>query len=452
MTFIRNDGRDRFTRQGRRSLATFLGLTATLGMLACDSLLKVTNPNNVNESSLGNPAAAKAEVNGVVAATTRMIGAIDGSYATVTDELDWNGSRDAYNQLDRGNVGDLGNEFVDATFLFVGEARWLAWRTVQRLEDFEKDGALADRNQLARAYLYAALAYNTVANTFDDIALSNGAEGAANLGPANMVQLYTTAQGYLDKGIALTATGRTSTERTDLASTKKLLTAFSARNKFDKAVWQKLNPSGRVPAAPLVNDAGAISDASAALALGFSGSGDRFIVTTDANLDDPATSIGPNVKARQELRIATGFARLLDPVTGAADVTAVGKISEFNASRTNTPIHVTSAREMNLILAEAALAQNNIPDFTTYINRVRAMDNKQAWTGTPSAQTILVHERRVQLAFGLRRLNDLYRFGLTADMWAATESAVTCRGMLFQITTTERQSNDKITGQPGCNQ
>lgn len=450
------------TRRGRAAgpragvALSLLALGVAASLSACDSLLKVSNPNNVNAESLKNPAAANAMVDGALQSLTRAYGTLDAVYATAADEAENIGSRDDFNQLDRGNIASVGNEFTDNAFSFVGEMRWLAWSTAAQVEAFDAAGTLTDRNLLAQADLYAALAYNIVANTFDNFVLGDRNADAAqmtDLGDARMVALYDSAQKYIDKGLVVTAQGRTAKEQSDLAATKTRLLALSARNKFDKAVWKLLNPSGHVPANPLVNDAGAVADARAALAGGFGGDV-RWVVTTTA-LTEGGVALGGGVKSGGYIATAKPLDTLADPITKTRDPAVAATLAEYNKSKSDTPMLVTSTREMLLILAEAALAQNDLTGFGTSINQIRDFNGLTHWTGAagqPSARDLLIHERRVNLLFNFHRLNDLYRFGLKADKWAANEIAYTCPGILFPITLSERQSNPNVKGQPGCGQ
>src|SRR5690606_30239530 len=82
---------------------------------------------------------------------------------------------------------------------------------------------------------------------------------AAPVGPANMVTLYDTALGYVDRGLVI---ARESGNRT----LELQLLAMSARAEYGKALWAKLNPQVDT-ADPLVNSPAAVADAEAALAL-----------------------------------------------------------------------------------------------------------------------------------------------------------------------------------------
>ncbi|MBA3560376.1 MAG: RagB/SusD family nutrient uptake outer membrane protein [Gemmatimonadaceae bacterium] len=444
-----------------RGAVTAVATTAVLSVAGCD-ILEVSNPNNVSEEALVNPAAAAPLVNGLVASTTRAIAAILTSYSTASDELIWVGSRDAYNQLDLGGVGDPSNEFVDASFFYVAEARYLANNAIDRLVAFgfeEADAGDDDKLLLARAYLYSAVIYTTIADQFDDFAFSNKTIPGENIGPANMVQLYDSAIAYLTRAEPLAA----ATGDTDLEGT---ILAMRARARHARAVWELLNPSGTTPSNPLVNDAGANADAQAALALL---SGDfEFTLKLAPPLSDGAVAIGFNVNSRLEVTFsdrlvnldgtgkkptATNPVKLRDPITNAPDPVLLAFIQEFVAARDFPELTVVSQREMYLILAEAALAQGNTAGFTTQINLLRALDALTPYSGQVAARTLLIHERDVNLYLQGRRLNDLYRFGIKDPRWNPSDDASTCPGIFFAITVTERQSNPLADESPtGCNQ
>ena len=445
-------------------------LAAAASLAACGSILDVNNPNNVVEESLNDPASVAPEVSGVLASLTRAMGAILTPYSVATDELTWVGSREGWNQLDRGSIGDAFNEFVDQAFPFVAEARWLSAETVKRLEEFEKGGKLvgADlRTNFARAYLYAAAAHLMVGDAFDDFAFSSRREAAPNIGRARITVFHDSAIVYLDKGLAVAT-------QLNNAVLRGQILALRARAKFDKAVRQKLATRGTTPASPLVNDAGASADAQAAIAAGFAGAGDRFRVTLSDAVTTGALVIGGEVNRRQEMRLGeayivpstngktvrtpidTNSISLRDPVTNLKDPVILASVIEFTNAVQNTPITIVSGREMYLILAEAALAQNNITEFQTRINALRAFNGLAPWTpASPvTALNLLKHERRVNLFLQLRRLADLYRFGERADRWSTTDvtaDAVRCTGTFFPITVTELQSNTLVKPPaPGC--
>jgi len=112
---------------------------------------------------------------------------------------------------------------------------------------------------------------------------------------------------------------------------------------------------------------------------------------------------------------------------------------------------VVSQREMYLILAEAALAAGNNAGFDTNINLLRALDGMAPYTGAgPTRLALLQWERRVNLVFQGRRLNDMYRFGVKDPRWVATSVVVRKPGCELPIPLIEREANKEIQGAPVC--
>jgi len=130
-----------------------LAIACVVGLAACSSLLDVKNPNNVNQSDLSNPASAASQASGVLATVARAWGQILTPYSMATDELTWIGSRDAWQTLDQGTISEPTNEFVDAAFFYVGEARWWSDETIKRLSGFDAANTLPDRNDLAHVFV-----------------------------------------------------------------------------------------------------------------------------------------------------------------------------------------------------------------------------------------------------------------------------------------------------------
>jgi starch-binding outer membrane protein, SusD/RagB family len=440
----------------RRAFAARTAVGATAILLAAPACsvfdTNVTNPNAIEESALGDPASAPTLANGLNSAVTRMITSVYGPYSVASDELTWVGSRENWGLLDNGDVSDPLNEYNDAAYPFASEARWLSNYTIDRLEGFDKAGQLRSKLDLARTYVYAAVTYITIGDNYDDFVLaSDRTKPAAPVGEANMLQMYDSAVVYLDRGLVIAK----SANNTDLQSQ---ILGLRARAKFSMAVWRLLKPARTTPANPLVNDAGANADATAALAVMASGYRYRIIATT-ANTG--TNNVGSEMNSRQEIRAGGDYInpdparsnlqpllgvagiKLKDPVSGVADPVINKAIDECCrvSATTLIPFTLTSWKEMQLILAEASLASGNTTDFRTRINAVRALDQLPAWDGTtPPAREMLIHERRVNLFLQTRRLHDLYRFGLKADRWLPTSVAAR-KACFFPITAIERQSN-----------
>ncbi len=439
-------------------------LVVAAGIAGCNSLLDVRNPNNVNASNLDNPAAAASIANGALSTVARAWGFILVDYATATDELTWIGSRDGFRELDVGFFTNRTNEFVDAAFPYVGEGRWTSDLAIKKLSGFDAAATLKNRDDLARSYLYAAIAYTMIGDMFNNFPVFSDRQTAAPpLGPSNMAQVYDTAVVYTTRGIAIAqATGNTTLQ---LA-----LTAERARAKFGKAVWAKLHPPGAgVPqGGPFVNDAGANADAAAALALAAGTSDWKYRFNYSSSTID--NTVGAWVNSRQEMRVGNAFINravtpndtLRDPITNAVDPEVRRALIEFKATPATqfySPLTVVSSRELYLILAEAALVAGdtlvNTGQFVVNINAVRALNSLPAYDLTnvahPRPVAMLKAERKANLFLQGRRLHDLYRFGDKADMWQTVvpvADAVASPGTFFPITQVELLANPYCVANP----
>lgn len=451
------------TNHSMRRLGTTGRLAGTAAVIATALLpvscanpfdTDVDNPNAVVEAALNNPAGATTLVNGLGASVTRALTAIYAPYSVSTDELTWVGSREFWKALDDGDISDPVNEYTDGAFPFVAEARWLADYTVAKVTQFDVDGTLRNRRDLARANIYGAVIYIAIGDMFDDFILaSDRTVSAAPLGAANMQVAYDSAIVKLDRALVV------ANAVADVELQRQAL-GLRARAKHARAAWGTIRPARTVPGNPLVNDAGATADATAMLALG---GGTpvawRFRLTPTAN-NLAGINIGFELNNRGELRAGNLFVNpdpsrpivpapglagiaMLDPVTGVASTTVANAIDACcrPAVGNNVPMTQVSAREMHLILAEAALAAANNAGFLTSLNTSRTVDglpDYPAVVGNGRGQ--LEYERKVQLYLQGRRLMDMYRFGFDDPRWLTNSTAATTICFL-PITYVERLSN-----------
>lgn len=436
-----------FGRKVRRSVSVLAG--ACIALAACSDLLDVKNPNDVTEDALNNPAAAPNVVNGVLAATARMLTGTTTPYASATDELDWTGSRDAWLQLETGAVADYFNEFTDQAFPFVGEARYVGDDGIARLRTFDAAGTLTNRALLGQALLYTAVTYATIADMYDDYAFSSKTDAVAPIGRAQMGTLYDQAITYLDEAntIANSASGAA------FVALRYPVMAYRARVKHAKAVWQSITPKLAVGAnrpLALVNNAGANADAAAALALGASNA--EFNIANSVG-SAAGINIWFEVTGRNEHARGAVYRNLIDPVTGALDIFVQARLAAFTAFGTQAgTLWITNNREMHLILAEAAIAAGGTGQ--AEINALRALDaGRTAWDGAnPAPLAMLQYERQAQLWLMRRRLADMHRFNLKDAKWTANpnyESLFNVNGLLFPIPQVERLGNPCINDPAG---
>ena len=435
-----------------RSSARALVAGIALAAASCSVFdTNISNPNAVSEDALGDPASAPPLVNGLAATVTRTLTGVLGPVSVVSDELTWVGSREHWGLLDAGDISNPLNEYNDTEYPFMSEARWLSNYTITKLEAFDKANTLRDRSNLARTYIYAAITYITIGDLYDDFVLgSDRTTPAAPVGEANMKVMYDSAIVYCDRGLAIA----TALNNRDLQAQ---LLGLRARAKHAKAIWSMLRPARTTPANPLVNDAGASADATAALAQMSGNYRFRLLAVTNGAA---SISMASEMNSRQEIRagsvyinpdparpttVAAGAAgiKLVDPVTKTSDPVLLKAIDECCrvSSTTLTPMTIVSAKEMYLILAEAALAAGNTAAFRTNINAMRTLEALPAWDGvTPDARAILIYSRQVNLYLQGRRLADMYRFGIKDDKWLPANIA-SRKACFMPISAIERRSN-----------
>ncbi len=434
----------RLSGRGRSRWSAPLLALAAAGLVGCGSLLEVDNPNNIKAEDTEKPVAATSLVNGAERQVSFGISAVLLPIAEISDELEWVGSRDAWLELDQGKVSNGYNEFTDAAMPPMAAARWLADDAITVLEKQQAASTLQDPLDLAKAYLWGGIAYVTIADWFDDFVFSNKDSAGTPIGHANMRGLYDTAEGYLTKGLGLAnANGD--------ASLALTIRAMRARERFAKAVWVKTAGGGLVNAADV---AGAVTDANAVLnAVPSPDWKFEFTYNSITGTPDP----GGWINSRHEMRLGPpyvaqvspnkwGATILQDPIDAKPDPVVDAIQKKFKTDDLYTAYTVVSAREMHLIVAEAALAGGNTIGFQTAINDLRDLDGLSNWTIASSvpALTMLQYERQANLFMQGRRLADQYRFAIPATNWNAGAEALTKPGTFLPITARECLSNPNI--------
>ena len=429
---------------------TFILMTSIIVFLGCS--LDANNPNNLLEEQLG-VSAFTPMVNGLEGVTVRAYGNILAPYSVASDEMIWIGSRDAWQQLNFGNIDNINNEFVDAAFFFVAEARYWADDVIARGEEFSTSNAFSDSNRtdLARAYWYGAITYIVIADMFDDFVIGSAkTEAAPPVGPSNMASLYDVAISYINKALALNA------------GLENELKATKARAEFSKGIWSKNNPVNT--ADPLVSSSAAAALATEALAA----LGDDFSVNLITSGSAPDTvgglDIAGEVNDRLEMRLSDTYiissdakrpdaigdsdpsttVSLMDPIDNIADPALYKNVVNFTAPGLYPQYPVVTGREMHLIIAENALANGDEATFAAHINKIRALDGLTEFTDQIDAQDLLEHSRRVNLFLQGRRISDHYRFASPSEYWISSSPAVNSPGSFLPITISEIQSNENI--------
>ena len=431
--------------------ATLLLLWLGIGVVGCNSLLDVENPNNVVAEDILSPSAAQALANGALYEVQRGYTYTLMVYSQTTDETHWCGSRDAFEELDFGWIDRPLNEFTDQAFKDIAPARWMADEAISVLEGHIAAGEPV-AGPLGEAYLWGAFLRVVIADAFEDFTFSDKRSASPPIGAANMGGLYTTAIDYATSGLALNVS----------TPMRRNLLAMRARARHAQGVWNLIgntfNPgNGLIGAA---DASAAAADAAAALAVDgsdwtysleyvpggtygdFQGDvnsrlehrwGDRYIVA-----DGPGT--------RRDRDAANSGIVLLDPVGGAADMRLDAFMTPFENAIQYSDLPILSGAEMHLILAENALVNGTPAEFATHINAARSWAGMPDWTVASgvSERDMLIHERSVELFVQMRRLHDMYRFGIQSDRWQPESHAAQNPGTFFPITKAEIDANCHI--------
>lgn len=428
---------------GRATAAVLL----LLFLASCRDPLNVPDPNSIQSEDLNQPSGVPSLVNGALTNMNESLGEVAAIYATASDEAYWIGTRQAWQSLSQGFIDDPLNEFSDAAFPNVAQARFMVDRAVDRAEQFQGD--LADESQLVRAYLFGAVVYATIADVYDDFVIPDEpGQAVPPMGPDNMADLYGQAIEWLDAAESLA----TDMDAPELATRA---VAYRARVRHGRAVWQKLNPPGSSPSEPLVSNQQMADDALAALQrvgtrADWSWEAEYTSNTVDNNLAWQINQRGElqfgltyvNVDPESDETV-TGVA-LTDPVTGSPSPVIQRKINEFSTAAEFASLSIVTARELHLLLAEHNLAEADTAAFRSYINNVRSIAGQQQYTDQVPPMEMLRHARQANLFFMNRRLADMYRFGASSGGWLPQAPAATEPGTFFPIAITEIRSNPNL--------
>jgi starch-binding outer membrane protein, SusD/RagB family len=364
--------------------------------------------------------------------------------------------------LDQGILRDDANQAAMDAYNNMTSARWLAEETIRVLEGHADANALPDRRILAQAYLYSGILHTTLPDMFEDVTFSDRQTAGPPVGEANMGTVYDMAVERLTSAITVARAAND-------GATEVAALALRARAHWAKALWGKFNPQVNL-GDPLINDAAANTDAAAVLAR--VAPNYRHALTFGPSSQQSNAAF--NANSRLEVAIAPGFLRrdpsgrlsctLLNPncrEDGTAVFDAIDNVRdpalrelavEFIQGGVFSSVITVSARELNLILAEAALKAGNLSLFADHINAVRGIHTSLT-PYDPAIHTaltpleVLRHHRKVNLFNQTyRRLGDMYRFGETSPYWIDTADALTRPGSVLPISRVERQSNCHLNG------
>ena len=106
------------TARRRRTLGTAAAVLGAMALSSCTLFsTEVKNPNAVTEDAISTQAAAAGSlVTGLYGAVNAAGNQLTGTSGAAADELTWVGSREYWNLLDVGDLGDPLNEYTDGQY------------------------------------------------------------------------------------------------------------------------------------------------------------------------------------------------------------------------------------------------------------------------------------------------------------------------------------------------
>lgn len=421
-----------------------LALLLLAAPMACDT--NVSNPGPVQDEFLNDRNAAAALVNGAGRALSQGMNWVGYTGAAVAREIHPAGSTGSFGISNRWQNGELGSDDsdLDPHWEQAQRARWVAEEAVRRLEAAgpppvgSLQTAAAYKNALQLAYLYAGYANRVLGENMCDAVI----DGSGKLPVSTFL---TRADSLFTKAIAVTG-GTAST----IATQATAAYAGRAQVRADLGKWtEAAADAGQVPIGfvyniPYFN----IGDDAQRNRIAWSVAGTPYRAHTEWN-----TWYYTYSQASKDPRVPITITTL----QGDAAIDCCGKVPfypEAKHSKSESPIRLSSGREMRLIEAEAKLRANDLNAGLTAMNLVRTNAGVSALTAATltEAWTLLKRERGIELWLETRRLGDLKRWKADNTPGAldplelpGTASHLSRQDLCFPISTSERQTNPNLS-------
>jgi starch-binding outer membrane protein, SusD/RagB family len=431
-------------RDGIRT--TRCALLALVAAAACDT--NVSNPGPVRDEFLTGDdtyAAAAALVNGAGRGLAEGINWVSYTGAAVTREIHPAGSTGSFGITNRWQSGELNADDadLDTHWETAHRGRWLAEEAIRRLTAVGVPGpgkaitAARYHDLLQLAYVYAGFANRLLGE--------NMCEAVFDGGPAQANREYfLRAEDQFTKAVAITGGSASANATQSSAAYGGLAGVRIFLDKWNEAIAD----AGRVP-------------------IGFVFNMPYYNIGEDAQRNRIAyASFNTPYRAHTQwntwhydYRTATNDPRVPVTVTtlqGDAAIECCGRVPFWPQAKhplSQSPIRLTSGREMRLIEAEAFLRNDDVTSAMASINQART--NAGAGTITAADQTdawrLLKRERGIELWLEARRVGDRRRWQAASTPGAldplevpGTTSHLARQDLCFPISRSERETNSNF--------
>ena len=445
-------------------LAVALGSVALLGATAaCSDYLKVTNPNSVSVSKLGDSTDATLIVNGAIGefqsmwANTALYGAL------FTDEIANQHVNTSYIQLDQRQVTSQ-LDLVSLTYSPIQRARFDGDTVANRLIGYEGATKAATDVRVARMLAFSAYSYIMLGETFCNAPIY----GSKAYSPA---ELFAQAQPKLDSALAIAKAAKAAGVNTASAdSIANLALVGRARVALDLGDWQNaityasqvtpgfdfrvyyaegIPTTPGLPVNPFWNATGSPQPTTApngtTVSNGYSYAAGALyfgVDTTFQNLNDPRV---PTTTTRVKAMNANMIIVPSKPKSFGGYVAPSASKPQGQPMTPGASMRVASYEEAQYIIAEAHQG-----DAVTlaFVNQERAANGLAPSTATTPDEILadLRDQRRREFYLDGHRLGDLRRYitQYHADYFptGTNYGTATC----FPIPISETNSNPNVNG------
>lgn len=424
------------TERGARRRSLLLAAAALLPLLAaCNT--DVTNPGRVEDEFLDDPAAHAALVAGMGRSVAQALNWISYTSAAVTREVHPSGSTGSFGITNRWQQGELApnDSDLDTHWEQAQRARWLAETGSARIEKNEN----APRELLAQAYLWAGYANRLLGENMCEAVFDGSA-------PEPGSAYFTRAEQHFTRANELAAAAGASG-----IATAALAGRASARiflGKWTEAVADAAQvPADFVFEMPYYN-------------VGEDAQRNRIAY---ASLNTPYRAHTVWNTVYEAYFTQTGDPRVAWEDTGLVGDAAIeccGRVPfyrQLKHSASDSPIRLSSGREMDLIEAEAALRNGDWQNAVAIINALRAAvpAPEVSAANETEAWALLKRERGIELWLEGRRLGDLRRWSESGTPGAldpletpsgsvADGSHLVRQDLCFPIPPTEQDTNPNV--------
>ncbi|MDP2955818.1 MAG: RagB/SusD family nutrient uptake outer membrane protein [Longimicrobiales bacterium] len=419
-----------------RRLGAFITVAAAVQLSACN--FDVTNPGPVQDSFLNDSLAFVAIVNGMGRDLSDGLNYLAFHGAMPARELHPTGGTGQFGISPKNGDGYLDVEEQGAPWNQTQRARWTAEDGIRRMTEIW--GTKVNSSALAaQAYLWAGYSNRALGENMCEAVIDGGANQPRTV-------FLTTAEAHFSKAIEVgTAAGTSATATTIVTAAK----AGRASVRMHLGNW-----------------AGAVSDA-AGIANTFAyrmpyynrGDDSEFNRIAWASFQQPykthtvwGTWYETYFKSTNDARVKWTDSG----VKGDGSLTCCGSVPFYKQAKhalRDSPINLSSGREMRLIEAEDQLVKGNWQAAMTAINSLRTSSGAATLTATSLAEawTFLKRERGIEFWLEARRLGDLNRWkagsaagALDPREVAGSTSHLTVQDLCFPIPRGERDTNPNI--------